>query len=80
MSVPEKNELLFQKRNLNFNDVPNWQKRGVGLLWETYTKPAKNPVTGEKVVATRRRIKVGLDLPMKDDYSEFVRETLALLR
>jgi tRNA(His) 5'-end guanylyltransferase len=71
MSVAKKNELLFQ-HGVNFNDVPNWQKRGVGLYWETYDKPAVNPLTGEQVVAKRRRVKVDYDLPMKDQYSEFI--------
>jgi tRNA(His) guanylyltransferase len=75
MPVSEKNELLFQ-RGINFNDVPNWQKRGVGLYWETYGKQAVNQLTGEAVVAERRRIKVDYDLPMRDEYTRFV---LALL-
>ena len=41
-SVAEKNELLFQ-HGINFNDLPNWQKRGVGLFWETYEKEGFNP-------------------------------------
>jgi len=72
LSVSAKNELLFQN-GINFNDVPNWQKRGVGLYWEEYDKPARNPVTGEEVVAVRRRIKRDFDLPMKEEYGEFVR-------
>jgi len=35
LSVAEKNELLFQK-GTNFNDIEAWQKRGVGMYWETY--------------------------------------------
>ena len=42
MSVAAKNELLFQN-GVNFNDLPAWQKRGAGLMWETYRKEAKNP-------------------------------------
>jgi tRNA(His) guanylyltransferase len=75
LSVAQKNELLFQY-HINFNDVPNWQKRGVGLYWEEYDKPALNPVTGEEVIARRRRIKTIFDLPMKDEYSDFLRELL----
>jgi tRNA(His) 5'-end guanylyltransferase len=75
MSVAEKNELLFQ-RGVNFNEVPNWQKRGIGLYWETYGKQAVNPLTGEDVVAQRRRIKVDYELPMRDEYSQFVRVLL----
>ena len=69
-----KNELLYQQANINFNDLPNWQKRGIGLYWELYQKEATNPLTKEKVLATRRRIKVDMDLPMKDGYNKFIRE------
>jgi tRNA(His) guanylyltransferase len=75
LSVAQKNELPFQY-GINFNDVPSWQKRGVGLYWEQYDKPARNPVTGEEVFARRRRIKTAFDLPMKDEYSDFLRELL----
>lgn len=77
MSVAAKNELLFQ-HGINFNDLPRWQKRGVGVFWEAYTKEGYNPVTGESVLAQRRRLKVELELPMKDEYAEFVRELLHL--
>lgn len=76
MSVAAKNELLFQ-HGVNFNDLPLWQKRGVGLYWEEYDRPAENPVTGEQVLARRRRIRSDLELPMKDDYSLFLRKLIA---
>lgn len=75
MSVAEKNELLFQ-HDINFNAISNWQKRGVGLYWEAYEKEATNPITGEAVVATRRRIKCDPDLPIREEYSVLVRTIL----
>jgi tRNA(His) guanylyltransferase len=71
LSTSQKNELLFD-RGINFNDVPSWQKRGVGLYWECFDKPGRNPVTGQQVVARRRRIKRDMDLPMKDEYGRFL--------
>lgn len=71
LSVAQKNELLFQN-GVNFNDLPLWQKRGSGLYWEEYERPAENPMTGEKVTARRRRVHRDLELPMKDDYSAFL--------
>ncbi len=71
MTVGEKNELLFEN-GINFNDIPNWQKRGVGLYWETYRKPCINPKNGSEAMADRRRIKVDYDLPMKEEYSRFI--------
>ena len=75
-SVSQKNELLFQY-DINFNDLPNWQKRGVGLYWEQYDKAAVNPVTNQQVTAKRRRVRCDFDLPMKDEYSQFVRAFLS---
>lgn len=68
LAVAAKNELLFQ-HGINFNDLPSWQKRGVGVFWETYSKAAVNPKTGEHVTAVRRRLARELALPMKDAYS-----------
>ncbi|MFZ6030430.1 MAG: tRNA(His) guanylyltransferase Thg1 family protein [Chloroflexota bacterium] len=75
LSVAAKNELLFQN-GINFNDLPNWQKRGIGLYWETYQKPGLNPKTNETVLAERRYIHVDYDLPMKEAYDEFIRKLL----
>lgn len=76
LSVSDKNELLFQY-GINFNDLPNWQKRGVGLYWEEYSKSAVNPLTNEEVVARRRRIRTDFDLPMKNDYAQFLRSIVS---
>jgi tRNA(His) guanylyltransferase len=76
LSVGQKNDLLFQN-GINFNDLPNWQKRGVGLYWEAYEKPSVNPMTKEAVTARRRRIFTNIDLPMKDDYGQFVRSIIS---
>lgn len=46
------------------------------MYWETYGKAAVNRLTGEEVVAERRRIKVDYELPMRDQYSEFVSQLL----
>jgi tRNA(His) 5'-end guanylyltransferase len=75
LSVSDKNELLF-KRNINFNRVPNWQKRGIGIYWEDYQKEGFNPKTGKTTTASRRRLKVDMELPMKSEYAELIRERL----
>jgi tRNA(His) guanylyltransferase len=71
LSIADKNELLFQ-HEINYNELPNWQKRGTGLYWEDYEKTGYNPKTDETVLTMRRRIKRNLDLPMKDEYSLFI--------
>lgn len=70
-----KNALLFQ-HGINFNEVPGWQKRGIGLYAETWLKSGHNPKTGETNQGLRRRIKVDEDLPMRDAFAVFLRERL----
>ncbi len=76
LSISQKNELLFQY-GINFNDLPKWQKRGVGMSWEEYEKPALNPMTNQEITARRRRIRTDYDLPMKDGYDQFVRSLIS---
>ncbi|HEX4613786.1 MAG TPA: tRNA(His) guanylyltransferase Thg1 family protein [Urbifossiella sp.] len=71
LAVADKNELLF-RRGVNFNDVPAWQRRGTGLWWEEYPHTGHNPVTGEQVPTTRRRIREERDLPIGEAYSALV--------
>jgi len=70
-STSQKNELLFS-RGINFGKLPAWQRRGLGLYWETYEKVGVNPKTNEQIKAARRRIKVDLELPMKEAYEQFL--------
>lgn len=72
VSVAERNELLF-RAGINFNDVPAWQKRGIGVLWEDEPHVGTDPRTGAAVTSTRRRAVVELELPMKTAFDDLVR-------
>jgi tRNA(His) 5'-end guanylyltransferase len=74
-NIAEKNELLFSY-GVNFNDVPNWQKRGIGLYWSTEEKTAYNPKDNIEVKAERNVLTIDYDLPMRDDYSNFIKMIL----
>jgi tRNA(His) 5'-end guanylyltransferase len=74
-SVADKNELLLSY-GVNFNDLPNWQKRGVGLYWEEVDKIGHNPMTGQDVIVKRRVLKIDYDLPMKEEYGDFIEKMI----
>jgi tRNA(His) 5'-end guanylyltransferase len=76
VSTADKNELLF-RHGINFNDLPAWQRRGIGLWWETYQRPGYDPVRGTEVTATRRRVTADRDLPMKDAYRTLIERLAA---
>ena len=71
-SVSYKNELLFS-RGVNYDKLPSWQKRGIGLWKEEYEKEGYNPVSGEVEIAVRNRIRVEYELPVGERYGEMVK-------
>lgn len=75
LSVRRKHDLLFS-HGINFNSLPKWQRRGVGLTWEEYNKSSMDPRLNEPVTARRRRIRVDRELPMKEDFARLVRDIL----
>lgn len=74
-SVAYKNELLFQ-RGINYNELPPWQKRGIGVYFTDAQKEGFNPIKKEKVVTQRRELFVNYDIPLGEDYREFVLQFL----
>ncbi len=71
ISTADKNELLFQY-GINFNEIPNWQKRGIGLYWSENEKNGYNPKTKKNVIVTRRELRIDYNLPMKLEYDKFI--------
>jgi tRNA(His) guanylyltransferase len=75
MSTAEKNELLFQF-GINYNTIANWQKRGIGFYWKDIKKDGFNPKTNEKELVDRRELFVDFELPMRDNYNQFIKEII----
>ncbi|MEM9069154.1 MAG: tRNA(His) guanylyltransferase Thg1 family protein [Myxococcota bacterium] len=71
-SVRDRNELLFQ-HGINFNELPAWEKSGIGARWETRLKSGRRADTGEPTEATRRELELVFDLPRGDAYRSFLR-------
>ena len=70
-SVAFKNELLFS-RGINFDKLPSWQKRGVGIYWADVEKVGYNPITKQEVKATRKALSVNYELPLGEEYAKYV--------
>ena len=71
MPVSEKNELLFE-RGINYNNVPAWNKRGVGFYYEPVVITGEDPRTGEKRKTVRTKLVVNEELPYGDAYRKMV--------
>ena len=70
-SIAYKNELLFQN-GINFDKLPSWQKRGIGVYWDTFLKQGFNPITGKTENAERRTLKVDWEIPLREEYASFI--------
>lgn len=74
-SIAYKNELLFQN-GINYDELPSWQKRGIGVYWDTFIKQGFNPITGKTESAERRKLKVDIELPTREEYASFIKKQL----
>ncbi len=74
-SIAEKNEMLYL-RGIKFNDLPAWQKRGIGIVWGSVSKTGFNPLTGQEVMTSRRGLQVNYELPRSGQYEEFLARLL----
>ena len=70
-TVAYKNELLF-RHGINFNDLPAWQKRGIGLYWKQVEREGYNPIKKERVVTLRRELTADYDLPFGEEYAKYI--------
>lgn len=75
LSGAAKHDLLFQ-HGINFNGLPAWQKRGVGLCWQQHVRAGRNPLTGAVTETLRRELQVEMELPLKEQMGDWVRQLL----
>jgi tRNA(His) 5'-end guanylyltransferase len=75
LTTAAKNEMLFQ-RGINFNNLPSWQKRGVGVYWQDVPHQGFNPLTNETTHVMRRGLQIDYELPVGAAYESFVRQFL----
>ena len=74
-SVSFKNELLFS-RGINYNDLPGWQKHGIGIYYKDIEKEGYNPVLKTTTWTTRKELYTDLDINIGEPYRDWLRELL----
>jgi tRNA(His) guanylyltransferase len=74
-SVAEKNEILFQC-GINCNELPAWQKRGVGLFYSSAERKSINPKTNDEITTFRNRLHMEEELPKGEAYNLLIKELL----
>lgn len=60
-------ELMYNKKNINLSQLPNWQKRGIGIYKTLVEIEGFNPKKQVKTSSFRHKIKVDCELPIFDN-------------
>jgi tRNA(His) 5'-end guanylyltransferase len=76
LSTADKHELLFQ-RGVNFNNLPAWQRRGLGIYWRMAEREGFNPVTQQTTQTLRRELHTDFELPVREAYMQFIQGFIA---
>lgn len=63
-SIEEKKSLLVDY-GIIYDELPEWQRKGVNIEWHTVEKEGWNPITNSAVMTTRKELKHNLELPEK---------------
>lgn len=71
MPQSDKNELLFQL-GINYNNLPLWQKRGVGMYSKEVVKHGFNPLTEITSECLRNELYLEKELPIRENYRLFL--------
>lgn len=67
-TISWKNEFLFNKFQMNFNDLEHWKKRGKGFYWRSYWKDAVDLKREVPVKVKRKEIAMVTIPEDNDDY------------
>ena len=70
-SVTYKKEVLSQM-GIVYEDLPSWQKMGMGIYYVDVEKEGFNPLTNASVLTKRRELLVDYELPTGEDYRNYI--------
>ena len=73
----QKSELLLS-HGINYDELPSWQKFGIGMYYKDVSKVGYNPVTGQSTQCLRRVLYIEEELPTGTDYSKLLSQILSI--
>ena len=68
-------QILFE-RGINYNDLPLWQKRGIGMYFRDEQRQGFNPITQEITSCVRHALHVEMELPIGQEYSQLINKII----
>ncbi len=65
--------LRLKDHDIDFYELPPWQKTGTGIYWVRYKKDGYNPITSKTVNVIRKTLYTQHKLPTNDNFRSFIR-------
>lgn len=72
----ENKKRLLEENGVYFDDMPLWQRRGIGMYFCQREQPGYNPKTGAVTTCMRRILVTDQQLPTGSEYSEMIESFL----
>jgi tRNA(His) guanylyltransferase len=76
LGTSEKKSLLLEL-GVDFDQLPAWQKRGIGVYWATVEKEGYNPISKIKLLVNRRELRMEYELPQGEVFDELLSSLMA---
>lgn len=70
-TIEQKKELLLNY-DINYDNIPLWQKQGIGIYFYPYPRKGYNPLTKQEVTVFRKRLFTEYELSTGDKYKDFI--------
>lgn len=63
---------FLKSHDIELDSIPRWQRYGISVSWESFSKSGINILTNTEEVTTRRRLIVDTNLPKGEQYKDYV--------
>ncbi len=71
LGTADKKSLLLEL-GVDFDQLPAWQKRGIGVYWGTVEKEGYNPISKTKLLVSRRELRLEYELPHGENFDRLL--------
>ena len=69
---------FLKSHEVELDSIPRWERYGIGVFWESFSKAGTNILTNAEDIAKRRRLSVDMNLPKGDDYKFYIQKIIEL--
>ncbi|WP_372368601.1 tRNA(His) guanylyltransferase Thg1 family protein [Candidatus Uabimicrobium sp. HlEnr_7] len=70
----EQKYILLRSYDINYKEIPKWQRYGIAVVWKNIMREGYNPITKKTVTTKRRSLEAITKLPRQQAYQDFIQQ------